>query len=140
MLVAVLLLPGKDLEGEGQGENFVPWAQNVQGIVEKKRKRVSSRDAEDAKLDEAARKLEAALDKLERDNKQLMSCFVTLGEQMKTMMNENKQLKSVLACYNDGMNGRQNAPSKSCHHKAENISPTVQLLAQVALLSGSLAK
>mmetsp|Transcript_7400 Transcript_7400/g.20905 ORF Transcript_7400/g.20905 Transcript_7400/m.20905 type:complete len:257 (-) Transcript_7400:322-1092(-) len=145
------------IKGEGQGENFVPKGLPPIQVVPKKRKRELD-DENDAAMDAAAAQLEEALARLEQENKNLIGCFVTLGQQMQTMMAENQQMKQVLAICNKTLNGGsahsnkqakagfavsdRPSPHDSCQANARQeaaVSPTMQLLAQVALsaLQGS---
>ena len=146
--VAALLCstPEANQIGEGQGDNFIAGAKNVQKIAPKKRKRECCPDVADADLDATAERLEADLKKLEQENKKLVTCFLTLGEQMKSMMAENDQLRGVLNSFSGGAvsgidskkSSKTQAEMKS--EKSSTISPTVQLLAQVAMLGGNLKK
>lgn len=135
---------------EGSGENFQMVASLSRG---KKRRRTSEPthrdDIDDAALDRAASRLEMELSKLESDNKQLISCFVTLGEQVQSMMNENNQMRSVISFANEGTS-ENCAPTlkalKASFNKSvqdplamAEISPTVRFLAELALMSGAAA-
>lgn len=138
------------LMSEGSGENFQMVASLSRG---KKRRRTSEPthrdDIDDAALDRAASRLEMELSKLESDNKQLISCFVTLGEQVQSMMNENNQMRSVISFANEGTS-ENCAPTlkalKASFNKSvqdplamAEISPTVRFLAELALMSGAAA-
>lgn len=111
----------------------------------KKRKRTQADDDAD---DATAARLEAELASLQHDNRQLVDCFVTLGEQMQSMLSENKHMRNLLTILNKGLNrGYGNAPPPSPWGAASDVSspegpssmsPTVQMLAQFAFLSQAL--
>jgi hypothetical protein len=134
---------------EGSDQNFELLEESRRGKKRRYSPEPDSYDVDDAHLDKVADRLEMELSRLESDNKQLISCFVTLGEQIQGMKNENNQMSSVISFCNEQVADTEDNPAFKLFKRSfdasmrdpvalAGISPTVRFLAELALMSGAI--